>query len=162
MKGLLGILFLMMTLAACGPVNMYYRPGVDVSRLNADQTACEVQALKDAPVANQIRQHPPIYVPGARKCDAAGNCVVYPGHWVGGGFYTVDVNAGLRRRVQDMCMARKGYDPVSLPRCPQSVVRAAPKQTTGRLPRLTESTCVIRNDDGTWQIVNPVRSTALQ
>lgn len=162
MKGFGGALILTTALAACGPVNMYYRPGVDVGRLNADQTLCEVQALKDAPVANQIRQRPPVYIPGPHRCDSAGNCVRYPGHWVSGGFYTVDVNADLRRRVQDMCMAQKGYEPVSLPVCPQSVERAAPRQSTRRLPQLTETSCIIRYDDGAWQIVNPVRPTASQ
>jgi len=149
-----------LVLSSCGPVAMYYREGVSVSRLDTDRTRCEVEALKDAPVANQVRQNPPIFIPGNRVCNAAGACYYEPGYWVGGGIYTVDVNADLRGRVMDMCMAGKGYQPVSLPRCTQAVKSAAVPQATVQLPRLTESTCVIVNDNGTWQIVNPVRATS--
>ena len=146
--------------AGCGPVSIYYKPGESVTRLDTDRTGCQVAALRDAPVANQIRQNPPIYIPGARRCDAAGNCIQEPGHYVSGGFYTVDVNAPLRDRVEGMCMARKGYQPVQIPRCSQAVIDAAPKRATERLPQLTTSSCVIPYRDGTWQIVNPVRATS--
>ena len=119
----------------------------------------EVKALRDAPVANQIRQNPPVYYPGRTVCDAGGRCVQLPGRWVPGGFYTVDVNAGLRQRVETLCMAGKGYEPVELPRCSPAVREAAPVRATLRLPPLTSSACVIRYDDRSWQIVNPVLAT---
>ena len=160
MKTVLKVVTSAVLLAACGPMSLYYRPGATVARLNTDQTACEVAALRDAPVATQIRQNPPVYVPGPTRCDASGKCVQYPGHWVSGGFYTVDVNAGLRGRVEGLCMAQKGYEPVQIPRCSQAVIDAAPRRMTERLPALTASSCVIPYRDGTWQIVNPVRRSS--
>ncbi|MFD3189210.1 hypothetical protein ACFMPD_02915 [Sedimentitalea sp. HM32M-2] len=141
-------------LGACGPLSIYYRPGASVSRMQTDATRCEVAALKDAPVANQIRQRPPIYFPGGQYC-TGGGCYYRPGYWADGGIYTVDVNRDLRLRVQDMCMAQKGYQPVTVPRCSAAVARAVPPAPTRTLPRLTEESCAIPYDDGTWQIVTP-------
>ena len=141
-------------LAGCAPLSIYHKPGVSVTRMQSDQTNCEVAALRDAPVATQIRQRPPVFVPPRKICDAAGTCYTEPGYWVQGEIYTVDVNADLRGRVQTQCMAQKGYQPVSIPLCSASLARAAPPGQTTTLPRLTEQSCAIRNRDGTWQIVS--------
>lgn len=144
-------------LAACDTsLTTFFKPGVSVSRLQTDQTRCEVDALKDAPVANEVRQRPPMYFPGRSVCNAGGQCWREPGYWVGGGFYTVDTNAGLRARVLDMCMADKGYKPVTIPACSAAVKQAAPRAQTTTMPKLTDTTCVIRYEDDTWQIVSPV------
>lgn len=156
MKTLLRIVVLGLTAGACGPMSIYHRPGVSVSRMQTETTECQVQALRDAPVANHIRQRPPVYFPGGRVCNAAGACWERPGYWMGGEVYTVDVNADLRARVTDMCMARRGYQPVSIPPCGDAVRKAAPPRQTTTLPDLTANTCVIRYDGGGWQIVNPV------
>lgn len=141
-------------LAACAPLETYYKPGVSVARVNRDTTACEVRALRDVPPSTITRRRPPIYIPGRRHCDADGNCVSRPGHYVPGGFETFDPNDGLRLRVERQCMADKGYAPVSIPVCPDSVANAVPPRATTRLPNLTEGSCVIRNKDGSFQIVN--------
>lgn len=155
MKPFITIFATSLALAACGPLSIYYRPGVSVSRMQNDQLNCQVRALKDAPVANQIRQRPPIFFPGRQIC-GAGGCYYSPGYWAGGGVYSVDVNADLRGQVEEQCMARKGYQPVSVPLCTGGVKSAvAPKQTQ-TLPKLTESACAIRYDDDSWQIVNPI------
>ena len=144
----------LVVLGACQPVSMYYRPGVTVAKANDDRLDCEVSALRDAPVATQIRQQPSFYVPPRQYCDASGNCYVRGGYWEPGRVYTVDVNAGLRRQLTDRCMAQKGYAPVSIPPCPPSVADAAPRGATTVLPALTANSCSIRNNDGTFQIVN--------
>lgn len=134
----------------------FYKPGVAVSRMQNDQTTCEVQALKDAPVANEVRQRAPVFYPGRQVCNSSGQCWTNPGYWVPGGFYTVDVNTDLRNRVVDMCMAGKGYEPVTIPACaPQVKSAVAPRQTTA-LPTLGPTTCVIKYPDKSWQIVSPV------
>lgn len=154
MKTQLGVLCLGLAAAACGPLSIYYQPGVSVSRMQTDTTKCEVQALKDAPVANEIRQTPPIYFPGGYYCSGSGACWTRPGYWGGGQIYTVDTNRNLRARVLDLCMADRGYQPVSIPPCSQSVKnKAAPGRTT-TLPDLTAGSCFIRNEDKTYQIVN--------
>ncbi|TMV13642.1 hypothetical protein FGK64_13005 [Arenibacterium halophilum] len=140
--------------ASCGPYQTYYKQGVEVSRLNRDQTQCEVNALRDAPVATQIRQNPPVFVPPRQGCDSNGTCYTRPGYWASGGVYTVDVNEQLRARVLDMCMVNRGYQPVSIPRCSGGVAAAAPDRKMTTLPRLTSSSCAIPRPDGTWQIVN--------
>lgn len=147
-----------LVLSACAPLSIYHRPGASVSRMQSDTTDCQVAALRDAPVANQVRQRPPILIPGNRVCDGAGNCWVRPGYWVGGALYTVDVNSDLRARVTDQCMARRGYRPVTIPPCTGAVRSAAPPRQTTTLPALTSTSCVIDYDGGQWQIVNPVSS----
>ena len=129
---LLGVLT---AVCACAPLSTYYKPGVSTARLEQDQTACEVSSLRDAPVATQIRQRPPVFIPGERICDAAGSCIERPGYWVSGGIYTVDVNEGLRARLMDICMAKKGYQPVTIPRCDPAVEKAATPGVTTVLPK---------------------------
>ncbi|MEO0936724.1 MAG: hypothetical protein AAFY38_01065 [Pseudomonadota bacterium] len=154
MRRFVSLLPVLAALGACFPVSTYYREGVTLSSLERDETACEVRALRDVPVANQVRQDPPRYIPGARICDASGACVTRPGRYVPGPVYTVDVNADLRRRVTQQCMADRGYVPVTLPACPPGVAQAAPPGATTRLPKLRPEACAIRNSDGSFQIVN--------
>lgn len=154
MKSLIRIIVAGLVVGACGPLSLYYQPGVQVTRMQSDATRCEVEALRDAPVANQIRQRPPIYFPGGRYCTNSG-CYYNPGYWADGGLYTVDLNQDLRRQVLDMCMAQKGYQPVSIPRCAANVASVAPRASTSTLPALTQNSCAIRYDDGSWQIVTP-------
>lgn len=143
-------------LAACDTsLSTFYKPGAAVTRLQTDQTNCEVQALKDVPVANQVRQRAPMYFPGRHYCDASGRCWTSPGYWVDGGIYTVDVNTDLRQRVLAQCMARKGYQPVTIPACSPQVKQAVPAAQTAKLPQLTQNSCVIRYEDGGFQIVSP-------
>ncbi|TDE38360.1 hypothetical protein [Antarcticimicrobium sediminis] len=153
MKPIAPLICVALLLATCAPMSLYYRPGVSVARMQTDTTRCEVRALKQAPVATQIRQYPPTFVPGVRHCNAKGECWTRPGHWVDGAIYSVDVNSGLRARVMQLCMSEKGYDPVSLPICPVEVRKATPPGVTTVLPRLSKNACVIRNQDGSWQIV---------
>ena len=140
-------------LSACLPLQTYYQTGVSLERLQADELACEVQALKDAPVSYQLRVAPPRYIPARQICDSQGTCVTRAGYWIAGETYTVDVNASLRRRVEQACMAGRGYAPQSIPACPAHVARAVPTRATSVLPPLEEGSCVIRNQDGTFQIV---------
>lgn len=137
-------LALLLGTAACGPVPVYYRQGAEVSRLQSDELGCQTQALKDAPVANEIRQRPPVFYPGRKVCHG-GNCYYHPGYWADGGIYTVDVNKPLRRRLERSCMAAKGYQQIALKRCTQlhSAAAAGP-----RLAPLTEAACAQRNRDG--------------
>jgi len=72
MKPVVPLLIAGLMLAACAPLSIYYRSGVSVARMQTDQINCEVRALKDAPVANQIRQRPPVYFPGRQICHAGG------------------------------------------------------------------------------------------
>lgn len=138
-------------LIGCLPVSTYYAEGVSVQQLDRDDIACDVQALRDAPVANQTRQSPPQYV-SRRVCDAQGHCRDQ-GFWRPGEIYSVDVNASLRKRVKAQCMADRGYRPVDIPACPQGVAQAAPAGATEILPRLGPRSCAIRKDQGGFLIV---------
>ena len=153
MKPLLPLV-LSLVLSGCLPLSIYHREGVSVTRMQSDTTECEVAALRDVPASNQIRRGPPRFVPGRRICDASGACKTRPGFYVPGEIYTVDVNKGLRERVELQCMAARGYAPVTLPACSAGTVRAAPAGITRTLPRLTPGSCVIRNKGGSWQIVS--------
>ncbi|EEX10627.1 putative lipoprotein [Ruegeria lacuscaerulensis ITI-1157] len=155
MKTLIGPLLLLLLASACGPLSLYYREGDTVARMQQETTQCQVQALKDAPVANQLRQGPPVYWPGRTYCDGRGHCYRTGGWWEPGRVYTVDVNEGLRNRVEAQCMARKGYRPVSLPPCKQAQKRSVPARRTTRLPPLGSNSCFVKFDDGSFQIITP-------
>ena len=155
MKTLLPALICLLTLSACGPLFLYYREGESVSRMQTETTACQVQALKDAPVANQVRQSPPVYWPGRTYCDGRGRCYRNPGWWEPGRIYTVDVNEGLRNMVEAQCMAAKGFRPINLRPCKQGMKsRVAPTRTT-TLPGLSTESCFVQFDDGSFQIITP-------
>lgn len=147
-------LSLTLSLTSCAPLTLYYKPGVEVSRMQTDGLGCETAALKDAPVANEIRQNAPMFYPGGQYCTGT-HCYNRPGYWVEGNIYTVDVNRGLRQRIEQNCMAGKGYQQVELQICNPSVASAAGIGQTTRLPRLSENSCAIRNKDGSFQIVEP-------
>ena len=155
MKTLLRLLLPCVALAACGPLSMYYREGENVSKLQAETTQCQVQALKQVPVANQVRQSPPTYWPGRTYCDGRGSCYRTGGWWEPGRIYTVDVNQSLRDTVEAQCMAQKGFRPVSLPPCKQSVKNRVPAARTTTLPPLSEASCFVKFDDGSFQIITP-------
>lgn len=155
MKTMLRLLIPMVLLAACGPLSMYYREGESVSRMQTETTECKVQALKDAPVANQVRQSPPVYWPGRTYCDGRGRCYRSGGWWEPGRIYSVDVNQGLRNTVEAQCMAQKGYRPVSLPPCKQAVKSRVPATRTTVLPPLGTGSCFVKFDDGSIQIITP-------
>jgi hypothetical protein len=145
---------LAITVAACGPIPVYYREGASVDRLDADNLSCKVAALKDAPVENQIRQHPPRYYPGKRVC-ADGSCWTRPGYWVDGQVYTVDVNLGLRKQLEQSCMANKGYSQVALKRCTMEEVSSRLASQPARLPPLNEQACVWQSPDKQLRILSP-------
>lgn len=158
MKTLRPLLISLMALSACGPLSLYYQEGESVSRMQTETTQCQVQALKDAPVANQVRQGPPTYWPGRTYCDGRGSCYRSPGWWEPGQIYTVDVNKNLRNKVEAQCMAQKGYRPVSLPPCKRAVKSGVPVQRTTTLPPLTTQSCFVKFDDGSFQIISPGQS----
>ncbi|MFT6674295.1 MAG: hypothetical protein ACJAVM_000466 [Sulfitobacter sp.] len=145
---------LMLTLfSACAPLNTYYRAGANVAQLSRETTACEVRALRDVPASVQIRRIAPEFVPAHRSCDGAGNCRIVPGYFIPGETISFDPNDGLRKRVEVQCMADKGFAPVSIPPCPDALAKAVPRRATATLPALDAKSCVIRNDDGSFQIV---------
>ena len=144
-------LSLLLVAGACAPLATYYKPGVEVARLETDTTNCQVTAAQEVPPNNQIRSTPTAFYPGVAYCGAAG-CMYGDPFWSDSYIYTVDVNAPLRQKVIQQCMREKGYSPVRIPRCPVEV-KAPPGRTTV-MPVLTPSSCAVRNRDGSYQIVN--------
>lgn len=143
-----------MVLGACAPLTTYYKPGVSVAALERSTTNCQVKALRDVPASTQVRRIPPEFVPPVKKCDADGKCtIVRAGYFIPAEVYTFDPNDGLRKDVERQCMASKGFAPVSIPPCPDSLARATPARATRVLPKLTPKSCAIRNADGSYQIV---------
>ncbi len=138
-------------LASCTPLKIYHKPGVSVTRAQTDTTQCEVSALKQAPVNIEIRRDPPEFVPARRVCDDAGKCREYGGYWIPGEVYTVDLNKGLRKRVELQCMAARGYSPAKIEQCPPGVQATG---VTTVLPPISDKSCVIKNKDGTFLIVD--------
>ncbi|MEP3639570.1 MAG: hypothetical protein ABJ091_11860 [Lentilitoribacter sp.] len=146
-------LLLFASLGACLPLSTYYKEGASVARLERDETACDVRALKDAPVANQTRVEPPRYVPRRTRCNASGQCTSYGGYFQNGATYTVDTNKRLRLRVKHLCMQDQGYRSVEIPACSPAIAKAAPSGATQILPNLTGNSCAIKRQDGSVLIV---------
>jgi len=152
---MIACVLLFVVLAGCAPVSVFYRPGADGARTQSETDQCQVKALRDAPVANQIRQLPPIYYPGTTFCDPNGRCVVSPGYWVDGGFETIDINAPLRARLTTDCMAKRGYQLISLPRCDRAIAESQPPIPNEVLPPVTQASCIMVLPYGRWRIVTP-------
>ena len=144
-------------LMGCAPLTIYHQEGVSVSRMESDLLQCEVSALGAVPVSTQLRRDPPQYIPGRRTCRSDGSCYTRGGYFIQGRVYSVDVNAALRERVEQQCMADAGYRPETIPNCPEHISRAAPEGRTQTLPRLSSNSCAVRNDDGSWQIVTQAK-----
>lgn len=128
--------------AGCGPVAVYHKDRTSFATLEQDLLTCEVQALRDAPVANEIRQDPPVFHPGRRICRKDGSCYHTGGYWREGRIYTVDTNLGLRKRLAQSCMIQEGYSQIEAHRCPPGTVRP-PKDALGQLITPSQNTCAI-------------------
>lgn len=158
MKPLTLVILSYLLLAACGPVTVYHKQASSVSRLKTDLLSCQVDALAKAPVATQVRQRPPYYVPSRRYCRSDGECYSRGGFFAPGEIYSVDVNARLRDDLEEQCMSRSGYRAVALPRCTAAASPATSADTANtaqKLPVLSETSCVARDATGDWQIITP-------
>lgn len=141
-------------LCGCAPLSIYYKEGETVARMDRDETACEVTALRQVPPDLRSRYIPPTYSP-YQVCNALGHCswrqrLVSPGRWE-----RYDANEGLRARVATQCMADKGYARTKIKRCDAETTRAVTIRATQVLPPLNEGSCAIRLKSGRWQIVTP-------
>ncbi|MCG7492187.1 hypothetical protein [Thalassobius sp. Cn5-15] len=142
-------------LALCGAVlsgcnyTVYHQPGKTIEDRDRDLVRCEVRALREAPVATEIRYHPP--VKRERKiCDHKDRCIT-DHYWTDPEPYTVDVNERLRVRVKEQCMLNKGYNEVTLPRCERGQPVAVPARMTGIAP----NACIYRGQSGKSQVATP-------
>ena len=141
-------------LASCAPLQIYYKEGETVARMDRDQTTCEVSALRQVPADIRSRYIPPVY-DRYRICHANGYCRWHSRLISPGRFESYDANAPLRGKVADQCMADQGYVKARIKRCDASTTRATPMRATQILPPLTAKSCAIRFRSGRWQIVTP-------
>lgn len=134
--------------SGCFPVEIYHKTGVSLTRLHADETACQVKALKNVPVNKLTRVTPVRFIP-RQICDGNGNC-----HatfvMVGGEVETYDANKDLRARYAQQCMTDKGYSKIELPRC----TGEAPEPLPRHAPALSDESCAVRTKTG-FQAVTP-------
>lgn len=135
-------------LAGCVPVEVYHKSGASLARLQSDETACQVSALKQVPV-NRMTRISPIRTLPQQICDRPGRCrVVYVEF--GGELETYDANAPLRKKVEAQCMADKGYAQVELPICTDNVPQTLP----GKVPPLSGASCAVRTKTG-YRVATP-------
>ena len=92
--------------------------------------------------------------PGRTYCDGYGYCYNSGPYWVQGRIYTVDVNAPLRQKLTDQCMAKQGYAPARIPLCPPGTADYVPPAATTKLPPLSDKSCVIKYKNGAFQIID--------
>lgn len=158
MRPLAVLLVSVLVLSACAPASVYYREGASMAKMEDDLLNCKVAAVKDAPVATQLRRGAPRYYPGYVRCNNGGQCYRTGGYFYPGEVYSVDVNAGLRRDLVNRCMARQGYSPVELPRCRAGTGSDGAADQTARtdtMPPLSQNSCIIGTEGGGSLIIDP-------
>ena len=141
-------------LGGCAPLNLFYKEGAPVQRLNSDLGSCTQAGLRNVPVDIDTR-----YIPGQEIpktfCDASGYCQTV---WVQispDRIEKFDTNENARDDYVAACMAQKGYQPVQLPACTDAVVQSTQLSATTVLPPLSADSCAIRLNTGQYQIVTP-------
>ncbi|UWQ30273.1 hypothetical protein [Leisingera sp. M523] len=109
---------LLLSGCAAPTVPLWFQPNKPhVSSLSHDLD-CQVEAVQKVPASNQVRSTPTYTTPTYLNCNPQTNsCISNGGQVIGGQTYTVDVNSGLRWQVLRQCMAKKGWQLVSLPPC---------------------------------------------
>lgn len=143
-----------LVLSGCAPLDIYYRAGVPLAQQDADLTACRIHALRNVPPDIRRRHIPPVY--DIRTiCDASGACQSHRVLISPGSFEDYDANEQLREAATRQCMAREGYQKLSIPRCDAATTDATPPMPTRVMPPLTADSCAIRLPSGEWQIVTP-------
>ncbi|WP_317054551.1 hypothetical protein [Roseovarius rhodophyticola] len=135
-------------------MSLYYKEGVEVTRVDSDLARCGVFALREVPKDIRRRYIPPVY-DYRRYCSGSGNCTIQrvlirPGRWE-----SYDANEELRSTVQAQCMADRGYAKVRLKACSPSVIEQTRITSTRVLPPLTANSCAIRIKGDKYQIVTP-------
>lgn len=86
------------------------------------------------------------------------SCTVTGGQTIGGQTYTVDVNAGLRSQVIRQCMAKRGWQLVTLPNCSAerySAYLADPAKYRAPRSITAESCAVLDQSRNEWVIFTP-------
>lgn len=142
-------------LALCGALlsgcnyTLYHQAGKTIEDRERDLVRCDVRALKQAPVATEIRYTAPVQRERKICIDQKKKETCVTEHyWTKPEPYTVDVNQELRSRVKEQCMHDKGYHEVSLPRCERGQAVAL----SARMPGLGPQSCVIRTQSGALQV----------
>ena len=139
---------------SCAPLQIYYKEGETVARMDRDQSACEIQALSQVPTDLRTRYVPPTYAP-YQVCSGTGHCYWHQRIISPGRYEKYDANLGLREKVTSQCMADKGYALTNIKQCDTATTRATRLQATQVLPPISENSCAVRLKSGRWQIINP-------
>ncbi len=90
-------------LAGCVSQPMMVRPGIEYAAYERDRTECAARATQSIPSNTQFGWAP--YV----------------------GIYSVDTNAGIKRKFFEQCMRSRGYSRHELPMCDGKTISAALK-----------------------------------
>lgn len=132
--------------------SMWHKAGSTGPQTDLDTTNCEVEALQRVPQQQVATTTPSFTTPTQTFCNRIGTqtlCNTTGGQTYGGGTTVRDVNAELRNRVFNQCMASKNYSYVTLPPCPEGIdVRIG---MTSYLP-LSRTSCYIAYPNGNGTI----------
>lgn len=148
---------LLALLSGCVSDTVWYQEGARPAVVNDAATDCAVEAVNRVPQNTQLGMTPVYTTPAQTYCTSGGfgsvNCTTYGGDVRGGDIYSYDANTGLRQQVMAQCMARRGYQLISLPVCAPEKVRNV-EVDQSRLPKLTENSCLVQTSTG-YAMVNP-------
>lgn len=148
----LAVAFAILSLSGClSAMDLYYRAGARVAQQQRVTYQCEQLARSTVPVA--ISHEEVEDYSTRRVCNADGSNCRRERVLVGTDWVTKDVNADLRNRVRRQCFNDKGYVQVRIPACSDNLRNAVTPRATRVLPTLTENSCVIKYEDGSYQII---------
>jgi len=136
-------------------VTAFDQPGVSVSRLSSDLSACSARAEREAPVIVQNQTNF-----GTTIGVGTGSCGAYYCRGGSGVAFSidnrrVDVNESRRIGIQYQCMLDKGYTPRQLPACSAEARSGVGFGTSYRQPAVTTQSCATQLQGVGPVIVSP-------
>lgn len=148
-RALGGALILVVAACSTGPTvyPVLWKTGSTSAQRLAEGNECEVRALRDAPRSIATGVSPSFTTPVSVTCANYGNvtnCQQYGGQTFGGQSYSTDLNADLRERIYQQCMAEKGYSSLVFPGCTdeQLAGRTVTPKSSGENPPPNEILCL--------------------
>ena len=154
------LLFAVLLSGCATSVPIWYKANTPPSRSLHSATDCEIHGVQSVPASNHVRTTSTFQTPTHVRCNPVTNsCTASGGDTIGGQTYTVDVNADLRAKVVRQCMAKRGWQLVTLPTCgvPQhTAYNEAPDKYRAPKGITAESCAILDRARNEWVIFTPV------
>ena len=128
-------------LASCSStVNLVHKTGSSLAQRQNAVDLCKIASFREIPIAMTTESFGGIYNPGYVVCDQ-GFCGRVGGMYVPPTIRSYDANQKLRSRYIERCLASKGYDILTVPRCVSGTDRRQYEAGRNRQPSAGRITC---------------------